>query len=224
MRGRDTIARPRYPFSKGGILGALLDEIVRRAEAGQIKDAADISDLYAPSDNIFSKSYANLMLVQHRNYIIQHVKAPLQKSIENIGKARLSWWKRLLLFIELLRHIKKYPPVTRENARRANSFVLMDIFDRFLRYENNAGRKPLFEAIFKVWLGEGEHDGYYDSRENFILEQIIIAILNGDWKPRSKGMPWAKHWNEPGPYGGTHSIIYKIQQHREEILKLIGGI
>lgn len=79
----------------------------------------------------------------------------------------------------------------------------------------------MFEAVARIGLAEYEHDRFYRDRFQFILEEIIKSILDGDWKPREEGSPKSNLWKEPTPYGGKNSIIYKLNLYGEEIKALI---
>lgn len=97
-----------------------------------------------------------------RKYVMDKVKKPLMKAIVTLAQ--------------------RYPDPTRENCIQSNSHILFDIRDKFFEYERNDGRKPLFEAIFKLLIAEYEHDPYYRFRLDWVLEQIEKS----DWKPRPR--------------------------------------
>jgi hypothetical protein len=166
------------------------------------------------------QSYTTEMLLTKRQYIIDEVKTPLMKSL--ISFRTSSPIKKALLLLEILKLVCKYPAVTRHNNKGTNAQTILDIEEKFFQYENNPGREPLFRAIFRIWAGEMAHDNYYEGREDWILEEIIKALFNGKWMPRKPGHPKMKWWREPEPYGGQHSIVYKLWLHRDEILKIIG--
>ncbi|KKL20728.1 hypothetical protein LCGC14_2452550, partial [marine sediment metagenome] len=79
-----------------------------------------------------------------RDYIIDQVKKPLMKAIIVLAN--------------------RYPEPTRENCINSNSHILLDIQDEFLTYEDHKGRRDLFKAIFRILIGEYEHDPYYHYR------------------------------------------------------------
>lgn len=95
-----------------------------------------------------------------RRYVIDKVKKPLMKAIITL--------------------VNRYPDPTRENCLRSNSQILFNIRDKFFEFENNKGRKALFEAAFKLLIAEYEHDPYYRYRFDWVLEQL----MDSDWKPR----------------------------------------
>ncbi|KKM94025.1 hypothetical protein LCGC14_1202430 [marine sediment metagenome] len=96
---------------------------------------------------------------------------------------------------------KKYPEATHENVNRPNSHRWIEIKDRFLEYDVNSGRRALFEAVFRIFIGEYEHDPYYTYRIEWIVEEIVELVLEGKWKPRAIGHPMDNLWKEPKPYG-----------------------
>lgn len=196
-------------------MGELWDEIVKRGKNAQ--DAIDFIDLYVPQEE---PSFIHDMLVLRRNYIINKVKAPLQKGLVNLG--RVGFFQKIICLIEIIKAIKRFPRVNRNNARKANTFVLLDIAETFFEYENNPGRKPLFDAVIKIGSGENEHDNYYGSRLCFWLEMLIIAVLLGKWHPRPEHYPDPRQWREPQPYGGENTIIAAIQKNKEQIIDLLG--
>jgi hypothetical protein len=168
------------------------------------------------------QSYHDEVLVTKRQYIIDEVKAPLMKAI--ISFSNSSKLRKVRLLLSIISLICKYPTVTRQNSKGTNANTVMDIEEKFFKYENNPGREPLFRAFFRVWKSELAHDEYYEGREDWIIEEIIKALLAGKWMPRRPGHPRPRWWREPQPYGGQHSLLYKLWLHRNEILKIIGGI
>lgn len=134
------------------------------------------------------QSVSYWMLREMRGYVITKIKAPLQKALVLIGK--------------------RYPEPTRENTHLPNTHILLDLRDKFKKYEDNPyysptrkGRQELFDAIWKIFIDEYEHDIYYRTRIDWIIEEIV----NSEWKPRDMGYP-NQCWNEPHPYGGGYLI------------------
>lgn len=125
-----------------------------------------------------------------REYIIKRVKDPLRKAI--------------ILAAKLI------PEITRENTRYRNTHTLIGITGDFYQHEKNPQRLNLFQAAFKIFLFEIEHDTYYRDRFNWFLEEIIKAILRGDWEERTNGHPYKPNWVEESNYGGKYSIMRKL--------------
>ena len=162
---------------------------------------------------------ANCMLsFPWREMVIRKVKAPLQKALLN-SKRLIEILPALISSTELIR--KTFGVITKDRAFQQHVHCLIEHKERFLSYENNPGRAPLFGAAYDVITAEVEHDNYYRERLNVEVEFIIEDILAGKWEARLEGTPGKQYWNEPAPYGGKYSIISKLQKHREEILKLI---
>ena len=124
---------------------------------------------------------------------------------------------------------KRYPEPTKENTSGAITHALLDIFDKFREYNRppaefqklKPARPDLFDAIFRIVPSETEHDGFYLDRIQVMLEMVIQKVLDGEWPARNIDRPWPKYWAEPRPYGGEHSIIYKLAKHGEEIKKIL---
>ena len=150
-----------------------------------------------------------------RDYVIQFVKDPLRIAITKAKTLKE-------VFSTIMTSAKRMPAeVTKKNSQMPNTHVLFDIEEKFFEYERNGSRKELYRAIFKIYKSEVEHDTDYSFRGEWLLEEQIKAILDNRWEPRPEGTPHNDFWKEPEPYGGKHSIVYKMQQKREEILKLL---
>ena len=95
-----------------------------------------------------------------RGYVIGKIKKPLTKAITILGD--------------------RYPDPKREDCIHPNTHILLDIRDRFLECETNAGRRALFEATWKILIAEYDHDPYYRYRLDWVFEQI----MDRDWLTR----------------------------------------
>lgn len=96
----------------------------------------------------------------------------------------------------IVRSIRRYPEPTRKNVRKLNTFVLMDMWDEFFKYETNTRRLPLFRAIERLSIGEYEHDKYYSARMDWFLSKLVRKYISGEWRPCQPHHP-ADHWSEP---------------------------
>lgn len=94
----------------------------------------------------------------------------------------------------------RYEEPTHENVLHPNSHKLLDIRDKFLKYEDNPDRINLFRAVFRVFIHKYE-DPYYGRRYDVVIEDIA----NSDWVTRPCDYP-NECWNEPKPYGGGYLI------------------
>ena len=113
------------------------------------------------------------MLKEKRYYVINKIKAPLQKVIEMMGS--------------------RIPEPTHENVLHPNAHLLIDIRDEFFGYENNRSKGGMERAAFNLFIAEYEHDPYYRDRFDWVIDKII----NSNWKPRPIGHPTAPFWTEP---------------------------
>ncbi len=151
-------------------------------------------------------SLAHRMLVGPlRDYVIESLKKPLVNVIILVGQ----------------RYRAKFGEITKDTVTFENTKVLIDFWDKFFEYDDDASRTKMFHALRDISVAESEHDFHYVFRFGFLIEAIIKAILEGRWQPRPEGCPISTYWREPKPYGGKHSIIWKMWKHREEILKIL---
>ncbi len=132
-----------------------------------------------------------------RQYVIEKIKAPLQRAIE-MAKS----------FEDVIQTLKesmsRCPEPTKENCHHPNTLVWMRILDKFLEMEaDNSQRKTMFRAMSKLFLVEHEHDhSYYGVRIDVILEMWLDEVLKGNYKPRSRDYPnqcWKVDPNVRGP-------------------------
>lgn len=181
-----------------------------------IRDGEASIDFSGPEVNV---PIAHRMLTfPWRGFVIK-VKGQLQAAIQNSSNL-LELAPALLKSVGKLRGI--FGDASKQNVLRPIANCLIEHKERYLSYENNQGRTPLFSSVYDIAIAETESDLFYEDRLNVEIEFIIEDILAGKWDARCEGQPH-QYWNEPAPYGGKHSIVYKLQKHREEILKIIEG-
>jgi hypothetical protein len=144
------------------------------------------------------------MLREHTFFVIDDVKAPLQKAIQFAAK--------LLA--------RKCGPISKETTCSPVVHAFLDIMKEFEELENNPDRIELFTSVLTIFMAEIEHDPYYRFRFDWLLEKMFEKILAGEWESRPLNTP-ISHWKEQPPFGGKDSIVYRIMQHKDEILKLI---
>ncbi len=130
------------------------------------------------------------MLFGERQYVINHIKAPLEKAIIGLGN-RISWLGMLLALIQVVRIARRYPEPTKELTFLPHTHLLLDIEKRFFENEDNPGREALFRAMWRMFIVEYEHDPYYQVRIDWIVEQIV----KGGWGIRPLIVK-TKHWKE----------------------------
>jgi len=180
----------------------------------------DLMDLYDKNSLQAAASVKNDILYHRRSYFVNEVKAPLMKVIESLGSG-ISLIRSIPALIKACRLINKFPLPRPGESMSLNTQATLEIITLFNRYHDNPGRQPLFDALYRLIVPEFEHDGYYSTIRDWWIEEIIIAILHGEWQPRPEGWLLSKWWKEPAPYGGKYSIVAKLIKHRAEILKLI---
>lgn len=120
---------------------------------------------------------------------------------------------------QVIKFAKTLPDPIIENTNRHNTHILIGIKDKFFKLENNAGRKELFEAAWKILITEYEHDPYYSYRIDWVLDEI----QKSDWKEKPCWQPTRDNWNEPLPEGITQTRM-KLPQHIVEKLREMGGV
>jgi hypothetical protein len=165
------------------------------------------------------KTVSREILVNHRKYFVE-LKAKTMATLDKLAKSK--WYQKIFYAYALLKLIKLYPEPTKNNTVGTCTHTCLDIIEKFWKYEKNPGRAILFKAIYRLALDIFEHDLYYEDRRDWWIEEIVKAILDSKWKPREHWEEGKKWWTEPEPYGGKHSIVYKMWEHRDEIKKILG--
>jgi len=138
-----------------------------------------------------SMGVVEYMLRDKRQYIVEMFKWPMAKQLIKLaGKVRIE-------------------PML-ENTYHPISHVLIDIRDEFFDLENNPGRDGPFRAAFKVLIAVVESDRYYRWRFQWLVEQLLEAIIDGKWKPRTELSGLDKHWRggEPSGKGYEFTVAY----------------
>jgi len=190
----------------------LWENIVKQAEKG-ISTPEEFAKAI-PSEHRRNLLCFHMLTGRMRKYVIEKVKDPLRKALIT-GKSLTKIIKTIKLVMGRL------PPLTVGNARSKKTYNLMLMENLFFTYEKNPGREDMFRAVLKLLKIEIDHDGYYEARYDWWLEQHIKMILTGQWLPRIKDCPDIC-WLEPKPYGGQHTITHAIQKNRKKIIDLLG--
>ena len=123
-----------------------------------------------------------------RQYMIDHAKKPLMRFLVAIAK--------------------RWPDPTYINVSHPNSRLLLAIRDKFISLEDNPQRIELFKAVFKIVICVYDHDPYYRTRADWIIEEIVEYVFRGHWKPRQINAP-RNCWREEQPYGMNEGRLYK---------------
>lgn len=140
-----------------------------------------------------------------RNYFIQKVKKPLMKALVVLSR--------------------RYPQPTKENTGNIISHSILEIFQEF--HERNSARPDMMRGAERVFVDEVEHDRVYYDMFNWILEQVILKILEGKWGLRNNKM---LYWKEPDSFlhdteqlkrKTRDTVISRMIEHREEIKAIL---
>ena len=154
-----------------------------------------------------------------RDYVVKKIKTPLSRAIANAKR----FAEMAPVLVESTTRLKGvFGLLTKDKMLHQNTFCIIDHKAKFLSYETCVHSLKFEGAAYDILIAENEHDPEYRHRFDTEIEWIVEDILSGKWKPRPPGCP-VRNWKEPAPYGGEHSIVFKLQKHREEILKLIEG-
>ena len=178
--------------------------IEEKAESGDVSYFKNLNPVLYPFYVLTGKM---------RQYIIKKVKKPLEKAITS-GKTFSQVMKTLAIIV------KRIPAITPQNRMCKKTALVERMERRFTEY--NRGRPDMFEAAFKLFKFEIEHDGFYQGVYDFWMEQQILMVLTGEWPSRFENIPFPDLWDEPRPYGGKYTIVSAIQRNREKIIELLG--
>jgi len=108
---------------------------------------------------------------------MEKVNAPLLKAVTILGN--------------------RYPEPTLDNVFHPNSKRLIEIRNKYERFEGNWRIKGVVMAVLRILISKIEHSPNYRDRFSWFVEELI----NSGWKGRSYNHP-VNEWNEPKPYGG----------------------
>ncbi len=115
----------------------------------------------------------------------------------------------------IIAYANAMPDPDKMECSYVNVPVLKRIRDKFMGYLNLKGQEhDLYEAVWKIVICEADHDPDHRALIEFVLEELVEAILDGEWKPREIGMPGPRVWGEPrtehaGNYGGFHGRRFR---------------
>ena len=115
--------------------------------------------------------YRLMLWTIKRKYFAERVKKPLMAAIVSLPTLKR---KKAALdeVARLIRLCNKYPEPTMDNTCIRNVAKLLNIRDEFLKLVDDPRERELFEAVWRMFIVEYEHDGYYRYRIDFILEEI----------------------------------------------------
>lgn len=147
----------------------------------------------------FAKPLAHIILGEPlREPFGKQVKTPLRKALITYASGKASWLRKIIAFVRIIRLCKKYPLPTRDNCYYGNTFVLMDIWDRFFKKYYNPDHIPLFQAMRDLTCAEMEHDIHYAWLMNWFVEELIKEVDAGNFilNDKTKPFPQEKCWKE----------------------------
>lgn len=141
------------------------------------------------------QNLGRIMLVTKRALVIEH------KAI---------FLKAIIAFAKIL------PEPTRENVSYPNTLIIMDIRDKFFTLHANPGRTAMYKAAFKIliffyekmwkiFICEYEHDPRPRHIFDWLVEELVEAVISGRWVPRPAGHP-SGFWNEPRTNQGQYGL------------------
>jgi hypothetical protein len=125
-----------------------------------------------------------------RDYVINKVKAPLQRAIEGAKT-----FKEIIP--TLIESARKLPKFNRDNLDHPNAKLISDILDKVVEYHNNPSRNELIRQACKLIKAEYAHDDYYAFFLDYVAVEIAIEILTGNYKPKNHKHPFPKCWTGP---------------------------
>lgn len=128
--------------------------------------------------------------------------------------------KRVFMKLLIIFANKKYPDPDIHPCTGNWTESISKAFDKLIKYATY--NTPFWKACKRIVKGEFESDSLYRDPMLMMLESVIEDILDNKFPARGEDMPSRIYWEEPTPYGGKHTIIYKLIQHRVKINDLLG--
>ena len=125
--------------------------------------------------------------------------------------------KKWIVEKAIIAYAKILPEPTKENTRKRNTHIMLDIRDKYFEFEGNQTKMELIKSAWKIGIDEYEYNDY-SSRGDFVLEEI----KKSDWQARPYYLPTRDTWKEPLPEG---VIQQKLQLPAEAVERLreMGG-
>lgn len=147
-------------------------------------------------------------------------KTGLHESISSwaLGRARKFVIDHKSIFEKaIIAYAAILPEYTRENCNDPNTKILFDVEDKFWEFYSNPGKEKLFKAGWKIAKFENEHDPHYrDIVFGWLVEEIVEAVVDGEWTPRPVGHP-SGFWKEPRIPGVGNYGKYKGRKFKKYI-------
>jgi len=147
------------------------------------------------------------ILRRRRNYFAEEIKAPLMKSIINVG--RFGYLRNIWNIFHIVWLGMKFPEPTKENTKNPVSHALLDIWEEFFQLEKNPGRNLLFKALRRITIGVLESSNYYSQRAVWFLMKLAKAYQDGRLPPSPAWSPMS-HWLDPATEEARVQEIHKL--------------
>ena len=123
-----------------------------------------------------------------RQFVIEKIKDPLREGIEKA--------QRLKQVIPILKHVASLlPKITKKNTICHNTHILEDKLNALLLNHRNRGRKSMVESGSKILKFEYEHDGYYRWLFDYMLIELAMELVRGNWIPEYLQFPEKSCWS-----------------------------
>ncbi len=130
----------------------------------------------------------------------------------------------------IIEYANAMPDPDKMECLYVNTPILKRIRDKFMGYlrledifkDSISLEKSLYAAAWKIVICEADHDPDHRALAEWVIEELVEAVMDGEWKPREVGMPGPGVWGEPrtktaGNYGGYHERRFRslIGQHEK---------
>jgi len=129
-----------------------------------------------------------------------------------------AWFKENLV-LRIIKQMDKYPKATKEWCTKPNSHILLDILDKYLTWEQNKTMKKVIGIILNAVICEHQHDEPYESRLEFLADELFRAFLRGEWQGRAGNTPCRSNWSEPTTLDTSHA-----EQLCDQLSNFITGV
>ena len=134
--------------------------------------------LSQPEPNLANLLISRMLTGKGREYVIERIKKPFEKSVINGVK---------------LFHLA-FGRVTKETTTKHNTHVILDLKEEFDRHFINLDKKELFDAAWEGLAFENEHDPVYEWIFNWLVTRIAEEKAKGNWIPMPLEFPQEGCW------------------------------
>ena len=150
-------------------------------------------------------------------------KGMLSRVIQSaVGKPYFSVKKEI--FILAIRAFASILPKAPEyDLCYPNCFILLEIKEKFLQHHKQLGRHQLYEDAWDILIAEYDYDPLKRSCLDWIIEELVEAVLDGRWKPRPIHHPSGAWWKEDRVPGEGDYGLFRGRNFRKFIKPLEKG-